>query len=217
MLRVRGLCRQFLGPLDLDVELGSCLAIMGASGSGKSMLLRALADLDPNDGTVELDGVNRDALPAPEWRKRMRYGAAESGWWADTVGAHFTDVEAARPLASAIDLPGDVFSWPVTRLSTGEKQRLALLRLLTLPAPPETACVYLLDEPTSGLDAATTAQVETLLRNTLSPHTALIVVTHDSRQAHRLANRTLLLRDGHLTPTAPPSAAAPHALHRGTP
>jgi len=60
------------------------------SGAGKSLLLRAIADLDPNEGTVKLDGMLREAVPAPHWRSQVTYVAAEPGWWGDTVQEHFT-------------------------------------------------------------------------------------------------------------------------------
>src|SRR5690348_5206128 len=72
-------------------ELGSgeCIALQGASGSGKTVLMRAIADLDPNEGTIKLDGVLRESVPAPAWRRQVTYLAAEPGWWADTVQEHF--------------------------------------------------------------------------------------------------------------------------------
>ena len=76
--------------------------------------------------------------------------------------------------------------WPITRLSTGEKQRLALVRAL-LGAPD----VLLLDEPTSGLDPDATAAVEALLRERLAAGLALILVTHDADLAARLGSAQL--------------------------
>ncbi|MFX8496849.1 ATP-binding protein, partial [Acinetobacter baumannii] len=62
------------------------------------MLLRSVADLDPNEGTVRLDGILREAMPAPAWRRRVTYLAAEPGWWSDTVQEHFTAWDDALPL-----------------------------------------------------------------------------------------------------------------------
>jgi ABC-type lipoprotein export system ATPase subunit len=81
----------------------------------------------------------------------------------------------------------------VARLSTGERQRLALLRALG----PENR-VLLLDEPTSGLDAENTGLVEALLRGRLSLGTAILLVTHDPEQATRMASRHLEVRGGQL-------------------
>ena len=57
--------------------------MVGPSGSGKSLFLRALADLDPNEGDLRLDGESREAMSGPQWRRRVTYVAGESGWWDD--------------------------------------------------------------------------------------------------------------------------------------
>src|ERR1700682_1757736 len=77
------------GPFELNLGTGACAAITGPSGSGKSLFLRMIADLDPNEGQVGLNGAERASSPAPQWRKRATYVAAESGWWADKVIEHF--------------------------------------------------------------------------------------------------------------------------------
>ena len=88
-LLVKELRSEFAGPFELTLGTGTCAAITGPSGSGKSLFLRMIADLDPNQGKVWLHGIERGSLPAPEWRKRATYVSAESGWWADTVIEHF--------------------------------------------------------------------------------------------------------------------------------
>lgn len=193
MLAVRGLSRPGLGPVDFDLAAGECLAVMGPSGGGKTLLLRALADLDPNHGEVRLDGAERRAMPAPRWRRRVMYLAAEPGWWADRVAEHFTDSEKAAALIERLGLPARALGWSVARLSTGERQRLALARVLVLE--PE---VLLLDEPTAALDPAARKRVEALLRERLAAGTAMLLTTHDLRQARRLAKRCLKVADGNV-------------------
>ncbi|MCX8255013.1 MAG: ATP-binding cassette domain-containing protein, partial [Beijerinckiaceae bacterium] len=78
----------FVGPIDLAVAPGACATISGPSGAGKSLLLRMIADLDPSDGEVALGDRSRAAMPAPAWRARVAYLAAEAGWWAERVDAH---------------------------------------------------------------------------------------------------------------------------------
>lgn len=157
-----------------------------------------IADLDPSDGLVALDGAARETMPAPDWRRRMVYVAAEPGWWRDTVGGHFDDWDAARDLVAATGLPVDCRTWPISRLSTGERQRLGLVRALVLEPR-----VLLLDEPTSGLDDAATQEVEKLVRARLDRGASVIWVTHDSAQGRRLARRQLVCTDGVIHEPAP--------------
>lgn len=194
MLNVRDLRRPGLAPATLAVDRGSCVAVMGPSGAGKTLLLRAVADLDPNTGEVTLDGQARSAITGPAWRRQVVYVPAESGWWADTVGAHMARHDEALPIACRLGLPDDVLAWPVARLSTGEKQRLAIVRALSLRPP-----VLLLDEPTAALDADSAAAVEALMEERLADGVAAILVTHDHAQAQRLAGRILTMRDGRIT------------------
>jgi putative ABC transport system ATP-binding protein len=191
VLRVRGLRRPGLEPVSLDLAGGECVAVQGASGSGKTLLLRALADLDPNEGQARLDGEPREAVPAPCWRRCVAYLPAEAGWWAETVGAHFRDWRAAAALVERLGLPAACADWPVARLSTGERQRLALARALELGPR-----VLLLDEPTSGLDPASAAAVEALVAERLAGGAGVLWVTHDERQARRVARRRLLVEAG---------------------
>jgi UDP-glucose/iron transport system ATP-binding protein len=193
MLSVTDLRRLGLGPLSFTVETGECLALRGPSGAGKSLLLRAIADLDPNEGRVTLDGASRESMPAPAWRRRVAYLAAEAGWWADTVAEHFSDWSAARPLVEALGLPAECGDWPVARLSTGEKQRLALARSLLLEPR-----VLLLDEPTSGLDPDAVERVETLVRARQKDGVSIVWTTHDRAQARRVARRWLEIENGRL-------------------
>ena len=80
LLTVKRLARPpILQPVSFELGAGECVAVRGASGSGKTAMLRALADLDPTDGTVGLDGVDRMAMPAPDWRRRVTYVAAADG------------------------------------------------------------------------------------------------------------------------------------------
>ena len=194
MLSVRNLSTPVLKPASFRLEAGECVAVQGKSGSGKSVLLRALADLDPSTGEVRLNGALREDMPAPVWRRRVTYVAAESGWWEDRVGAHFTHPDRAAALAGALGLPAEVMEWPVARLSTGERQRLALVRALV--QGPE---VLLLDEPTGPLDAEATERVEALLRGALERGAGVLVVTHSPEQAARLARRHLHVADGEVT------------------
>ena len=191
MLTVRALSRPGLEPVSFDLAARECVAVRGGSGSGKSLLLRAIADLDPNHGDLALDGRPRDGMSGPEWRRLVTYVPAEPGWWAETVGGHYPDWNAAEPLALALGLPAECRDWPVSRLSTGERQRLALVRALV--RKPK---VLLLDEPTSGLDRDTGHAAETLVSRHLEAGGAVLWVTHDPAQAARVAARLLTVEAG---------------------
>jgi putative ABC transport system ATP-binding protein len=185
-LTVKQLRSELAGPFELSLGRGTCAAITGASGSGKSLFLRMVADLDPNEGEVWLNEQARAAMPAPAWRKQVTYVAAESGWWSEIVLQHFPSGrrDEIATLASHLGLGAELLDAPVAQLSTGEKQRLALVRAL-LPAPP----VLLLDEPTGPLDQESVVRVETLLRQRMATGTSILLVTHDPNQAERLGDQ----------------------------
>ncbi len=194
MLKIRRLSRLGLQPVDLDLARGECIAFSGPSGAGKSILLRAIADLDPNEGEVSLDGHSRESVPAPDWRRKVVYVPAEAGWWADRVDGHFPEPDIAAPLMMQLGLSAEALGWEVARLSTGEKQRLALTRaFLTSPK------VLLLDEPTSGLDPETAAKVEGMLHERRGQGLSVILVTHDVEQTARMASRRFEMKKGVLT------------------
>lgn len=193
LLELKRLRRLHVGPLDLAVEAGHCISISGRSGGGKSVILRSIADLDPHEGEVFLEGRACSSMPAPQWRRQVTYVAAESGWWEDTVRPHFplsTDFAAILP---PLGLDASVADRSINGLSTGERQRLALLRALCLQSK-----VLLLDEPTSALDHESVLQVEEVLKKRLAQGTAILLVTHDVEQALRLASRHLHLDAGQL-------------------
>jgi putative ABC transport system ATP-binding protein len=182
-LSVRGLCNPHAGPFDFDVPAGVCLVVTGVSGAGKSVLLRMIADLDPHQGDVALDGRLCAAMPAPFWRRQVVYCPAEPGWWSDSALDHMPDDARTHDLLEQVGLRADVMRDPLHRLSTGERQRLALVRGLR----PDVRAL-LLDEPCSALDEATTRRIEAVLRAEKARGVAIILVTHDPEQAERMAD-----------------------------
>ena len=195
LLSARGLRSPFGGPFTFDVHAGECIAIQGPSGAGKSVLLRMLADLDPHDGDALLDGRPATSMPAPAWRSAVVYQAAEPAWWEATARAHFAAADQAfiDGMLAALGLPVELLDTATERLSTGERQRLALVR--SLARRPR---VLLLDEPTAALDPDGVARVEALLRDCLARGMAILIVTHADEQARRLALRTFRIDQGRL-------------------
>ncbi|MEE9588267.1 MAG: ATP-binding cassette domain-containing protein [Hyphomicrobiaceae bacterium] len=191
MLRVEDLTVSGLAPISFEVGAGTCLVIQGPSGSGKTLIMRAMADLDPVNGYIYVQGREREEMSGPDWRSLVRYGAAEPGWWAPVPRAHFEADAQVDRVVVALGLPNTALDRPLTELSTGERQRLALIR--TLSGNPK---VLLLDEPTAALDKTSADLAEELIKFQLRSGKAVVLVTHDESQALRLADQWLILRNG---------------------
>lgn len=194
LLAIAGLTRTGLLPVTLTLAAGDIASISGPSGSGKSLLLRAIADLDPNEGAVFLSDTPRESLSGPDWRKHVAYVPAESGWWGERVGTHMSTPDDAVPFLERLGLSADALTWLVSRLSTGEKQRLALVRALILSPK-----ILLLDEPTAGLDPTATRQTETLIKETCAAGACAVVVSHDPTQPDRLGAQRYAMNNGTLS------------------
>ena len=188
MLLVEHLQVGDLPPLTFELADGECLAVEGPSGAGKTRLLRAIADLEPAKGHVFLDGANRNEMSGPEWRKKVRYCAAEPAWWTDTARPAFPPAMRLDRLLHSLGLEADVLDRPIAVLSTGERQRLALARALI-----DEPRVLLLDEPTSALDAQSAALAEELIRFHVLSGRSVLLVSHDRGPIERLAHARLLL------------------------
>ncbi|MCW8918398.1 MAG: ATP-binding cassette domain-containing protein [Gammaproteobacteria bacterium] len=182
-----------VGPLSWQINRGSAVSLAGESGSGKSLLLRAIADLDPHGGEMSLDGQSALSMTGHQWRQRVGLLPAEPFWWAEQVGEHFT-APGAAPLAE-LGLPPEAMEWSVSRCSTGERQRLALARLLQ--NRPE---VLLLDEPTAALDPQSVERVEVVVEHYRQERNAVVIwVSHDPAQRRRVATRHYCIEHGKLT------------------
>jgi len=205
-LLVEALTTYQLGPYSLHIAAGECVSLSGPSGSGKSLLLRAIADLDPHDGHVSLDDTQSEIIPAPQWRQKVCLLPADSQWWHDDVGSHFTvnstntvtSTNESCPYLKPLGFEETVYSWQVSRLSSGEKQRLALARALM--NQPE---VLLLDEPTASLDPQSTRAVEELVASYQQQTGASVLwISHDADQRTRVSKRHYFLNPDGLQETS---------------
>ncbi len=167
--------------VSFEAAPGEIVWVRGASGSGKSRLLRALADLDPHTGEVLWQGRAQRAVPPHLWRRQLCLVPARSAWWMETPRQAWpTPVDEA--LLEALGCEPAWLDEPVAHLSSGQLQRLALARALVLNPP-----VLLLDEPTSHLDVASRDRVETELMRRQATGVLLIWISHDADFARRVA------------------------------
>lgn len=202
-LEVAGLSFLANGPYGFTLGAGECLGLSGRSGIGKTQLLRAIADLIVHAGTVRLHGRKAEDVPAPQWRRLVGLVPADPCWWYDKVGLHFNGLEDRDSFLSILERLGfgrEVLGWEVSRLSTGERQRLALVRALVLEP-----LVLLLDEPTSGLDSYHVGQLEMLVEEERSKRKAAVVwVSHDVEQLRRVSTLVMQVEQHNLLelPTA---------------
>ncbi len=195
-LSIAGLSTHTMADVNLEVPAGECVCLGGPSGAGKTQLLRAIADLDPHHGEVMLDGRSARSFRAHEWRRAVALLPAESQWWMDRIGDHFSRIDEAQ--WRALGFGTDTADWQVSRCSTGERQRLALLRLL-VNAPR----VLLLDEPTASLDPVSAERVEALIAAYRQQQQAAVLwVSHDAAQRARVAARELFVDGGRLREAA---------------
>ena len=192
VLSIKDLRYLHCGPISLEINSGECVGISGDSGSGKSRLLRALADLDDHQGEIKLGDINQQEIEAHNWRKKVALLSAETYWWFDTVGDHFTDLSEEN--LDALGLTKQVINWDVVRLSSGEKQRLGLLRLLE--NEPQ---VLLLDEPTANLDKNNVALFEAFIAAYIKNKNACVIwISHDSDQLLRVSKKQFEIINGKL-------------------
>ena len=197
--------RRIVDDISIVVPQGDVLAIVGPSGAGKSSFLRLLNRLDePTGGSFYVDGRDYREIPPRVLRRRlgmvMQTPFLFPGTVADNIrfgprqqGEALTDA-AIDQLLEQVGLPGFA-SRNVANLSGGEAQRVAFARCLA--NSPE---VLLLDEPTSALDDAAKHGIEALVREIVQARRlTCLIVTHDTAQAARLAERVMVIEKGKLS------------------
>jgi len=210
-LEVRRGARSVVRGVSLDVARGEIVAVMGASGAGKTSVLRAVAGLDPiAAGSVAVDGLQLSAGPLPrgealrELHRRVgmvfqfhhlfeHLTALHNVWLALVHVQRQPQREAERKARELLDHLGvGARADAVPReLSGGEAQRVAIARALAVGPP-----LLLMDEPTASLDPARRGELATTLRQLASEGRTLVIATHDEEFAGACAHRVLIMDEG---------------------
>ena len=210
-LEVRRGARPVVRGVSLDVTRGEILAVMGASGAGKTSVLRAVAGLDPiAGGSVAIDGLQLSTGPLPrgetlrELHRRVgmvfqfhhlfeHLTALHNVWLALVHVQRQSQPEAERKARELLDHLGvGARAEAVPReLSGGEAQRVAIARALAVGPP-----LLLMDEPTASLDPARRGELAATLRQLASEGRSLVVATHDEEFARACAHRVLIMDEG---------------------
>ena len=212
--------RPVLDQVDLDIERGEALALVGRSGAGKSTLLKMINRLLlPQAGAVRVDGRDTREWDPIALRRRTGYVLQEIGLFPHlTVEENVALVPRlegwpdARRRARAIELldlvglPPAEFAarWP-RELSGGQRQRVGVARALAADPP-----VVLMDEPFGALDAVTRVELRTEFQR-IRRHLrqTVVIVTHDMEEAFALADRVVTLEDGSLRGADLPRSTSP--------
>ncbi|VAX00259.1 hypothetical protein MNBD_GAMMA22-79 [hydrothermal vent metagenome] len=191
-LTVNDLSIYHINDINIEIASANTIGVSGDSGSGKSVLLHALADMTPHEGALSLDGILSTDMKPNEWRKKVGLLTTNSYWWFNKISDHFDSTDDDDFVALGMDY--SMYHAEVSRCSTGELQRLALIRLLA--NKPQ---VLLLDEPTANLDESNRFRVEELVQHYQQQHDVPVIwVSHDIEQLRRMTKNCYLIDDGQL-------------------
>jgi phospholipid/cholesterol/gamma-HCH transport system ATP-binding protein len=215
-IQVKALRKSFgaqtvLSEIDLEVAQGETLAVLGRSGTGKSVLLKLIVGLQqPEAGSIRIQGQEITGLglkPLNAIRRRIGFLFQSAALYDSmTVGENVafplrrhaalseTDLTAkVQSLLTSVGMAEAVDKLPA-QISGGMQKRVGLARALALS--PD---ILLFDEPTTGLDPITSQEItELILKLQAEHHTASVIVTHDVPVAHAISDRLMLMRDGRI-------------------
>lgn len=220
MIKVTNLHKYFgknhvLKGIDLEVEKGTVVCIIGPSGSGKSTLLRCINLLEtPSEGHVLIDGAditdpkqNINALRTEVGMVFQRFNLFPHMTVLDNVAlapikvrgmAEKDAQELAQALLKRVGLADKANAYP-KQLSGGQQQRVAIARALAMKPK-----YFLFDEPTSALDPELVGEVLDVMKSMAQEGTTMVVVTHEMGFAREVADRVVFMDDGVILEDKPP-------------
>jgi len=206
-----------LAGVDLDVKRGEVVALRGANGAGKTSLLRAIAGLLPlSSGEAYVLGLD-PLSDARALRRRVGLLGHRNGLYEDlsaldnvrfAARAGDAPKSAAGPALERLGLVGRLATAPVSRLSAGQRRRVALAALLA-----RQPALWLLDEPHAGLDAVHRQLLDNLLKDMAAQGTTVVFTSHEAATTQALAQRTVVVAGGVVLGGvfSPPEAGPPEA------
>lgn len=232
MITVKNLKKNFgdltvLKGIDVTIEKGECVVVIGPSGSGKSTFLRCLNRLEePDGGEIDIEGTDLLSPHTDINEMRQRIGMVFQHF---NLFPHKTILEnvtlapiklkkmpqkeaedAALDLLRRVGIEDKASVYPST-LSGGQKQRVAIARSLVMN--PQ---VMLFDEPTSALDPEMVGEVLDVMKNLAKEGMTMVVVTHEMGFAKEVANRVLFMADGMILEEGTPEEIFEHPQHERT-
>ena len=232
MITVKNLKKNFgdltvLKGIDVTIEKGECVVVIGPSGSGKSTFLRCLNRLEePDGGEIDIEGTDLLSPHTDINEMRQRIGMVFRHF---NLFPHKTILEnvtlapiklkkmpqkeaedAALDLLRRVGIEDKASVYPST-LSGGQKQRVAIARSLAMN--PQ---VMLFDEPTSALDPEMVGEVLDVMKNLAKEGMTMVVVTHEMGFAKEVANRVLFMADGVILEEGTPEEIFEHPQHERT-
>lgn len=233
LISLRGIGKQFgthraLRGIDLDVEAGSVVVLIGPSGSGKSTLIRCINGLvRPDEGTLTVAGRPVDIHHESAWQQlRTEIGMVFQDY---ALFPHLSVLrnmtltperrrkvpraqaeDQARALLARVGLAHKADDYP-SALSGGQQQRVAIVRALAMQPK-----AILFDEPTSALDPETITSVLDVMRDLAREGTTMVVVTHEMGFAREVADRVVFMADGQIVEQGPPAEFFANPKHERT-
>lgn len=235
MIKIRNLAKEFSGQkvldkIDIDIEKGQVVALVGASGAGKSTILRSLNYLEEADtGSIEIDDFKVDfttiskgdiltlrrklAMVFQQFNLFERKTALDNVKEGLKIVKRMDDVEAtafAKEELKKVGLTDRENHYP-RHLSGGQKQRVALARALAMK--PD---ILLLDEPTSALDPELVGEVERSIADAAKTGQTMILVSHDMNFIYQVADKVLFLEKGHILEQGTPNEVFHHPKEERT-